>query len=244
MFGKKSKLGEVVNKNVNLLPFLRRMELKLGFGDKTIEEICIENNINIEFFIELMHLIVKKYDFNPKYINNFETILTINFLRKSHLSYINESLPKIEQLIVNLQELELSRMEDTNVLLKFFKLYEKDFHSHINYEDTIIFPYILQVEKNYKLKTNDLVIKNLIKDNTIKNYIKQHDSLNEQLNDLKNLLIKYFQPFQNEFITQSLIYALYDLESDLLYHELIENQILFPQVNKMEQFLLNLGSKD
>ena len=243
MIGKKSKLAELVNKNVHLLPYLRRMGLKLGFGDKTIEDICNENNINIEFFIELMQLIIKKNAFNPKYINNFETILTIEFLRKSHNSYINESLPKINQLIKNLQEKESLRIEDTKVMMKFFSIYEKDFHSHINYEDTIIFPYILKIENNFKNRESGSEIMTLIKENTIRNYIRQHESLNEQLNDLKNLLIKYFHPFDDVLLTQSLIYALYDLENDLMYHELIENQILFPQVNKMEQYLLNIAGK-
>lgn len=243
MIGKKSKLSEIVNKNVHILPYLRRLGLKLGFGDKTIEEICNSYKINIEFFIELIQLIIKKYDFNPKYINNFETNLTIDFLRKSHNSYLCESLPKIKQLIMNLHETESERIEDTKIMIKFFSVYEKEFQEHLNYEDSMIFPYILEIELKFKNKLTDPEIKTLIKENTIKNYIKQHESLNEQLNDLKNLLIKYFQPFENELLTQSLIYAIYDLERDLKYHELIENQILFPQVNKMEQYLLSISMK-
>jgi len=243
MFGKKSKLADIVNKNVQLLPFLHRMNLKLGFGDKTIDEICKENNINEEFFIELMQLIIKKYEFNKKYADNFEINLTVDYLKKSHQSYLNQNLRKIEDLINQIIELETSRKDDTAILLNFFLGYKKEFYLHLQHEDSDIFPYILKIEEYFRNKSSDYEVKTLIKQNTIKKYITKHESLNEQLNDLKNLLIKYFRPFDNELLIQSLILKLFELERDLLDHELIENKILFPTVYQIEQHLLNLNTK-
>lgn len=235
-----AKLGELVIHHSQLLNCLNRLDIELGFGDKTVEEICEEKKIDLNFFSELLQLIISKYDFNPKYIDYFETKFTVGYLRRSHQSYINDYIPMIEKKIDKLGLKESNRKSDSKILTNYFKDYKTEFAHHLDYEDNTVFPYILTVEQSYIAKAASDEIKQLIAKNSIKIYAKHHDSLNEKLNDLKSLLIKYFKPFKDFTAIHSLLKTLFELEEDLKYHELIENQILFPHIKKMEKFLVTL----
>ncbi|OGU10695.1 MAG: hypothetical protein A2X61_04985 [Ignavibacteria bacterium GWB2_35_12] len=231
-------LAEIVKDNPNLLNFLDRLDVQLGFGDKTIEQICKSNHIEIPFFVEMLQLILKRYEFNPRYIDEFEPKLTVKYLRNSHKSFLNDYLSEIERYIESLKNNETNRKKDCDLMMNYFQDYKTEFVNHLQYEDNTIFPYIIELEKIISENIPNSKIIEKIKIEPINNYIKDHGSLNEQLNDLKYLIIKYFKPFKETKIVRSLIKVIYELEEDLEIHELIENQILFPQTKKMEDKVL------
>lgn len=233
------KLGDIVKNHPQLLNFLDRLEIQLGFGEKTIEDICKEKQISSVFFVELMQLITKKYDLNPNYIEDFELKLTIKYLVKSHHSFLNDYIFDLEILINKLQKDEVGREKDCILLIKFFNNYKSEICEHLNYEDNVIYPYILDLEKSISDNKYDNSILDRIKLNPIRNYIKKHDSLDDKLNDLKNLIIKFFKPFNSTKNIRILIKLMFELEEDLKLHELIENKILFPQAKKMEDLILH-----
>lgn len=236
------RLVDVVKDNPILLNFLERLDIQLGFGDKTIEQICKSNHIEIPFFVEMLQLILKKYEFNPRYIDEFEPKLTVKYLRNSHKSFLNDYLTEIEVNIESLKKYEKNRKKDCYLMMNYFQDYKTEFIKHLKYEDNTIFPYILELEKSLSEKKPQTEIILKIKKYPIANYMRIHDSLNEKLNDLKYLIIKYFKPFKYTKIVRTLIMILYELESDLEIHELIENQILFPQTKKMEEVVLKKAS--
>ena len=43
----------VVLENLQLLPLLPRFNLKPGFGEKSVEEICLDHGVNTDFFLEI-----------------------------------------------------------------------------------------------------------------------------------------------------------------------------------------------
>lgn len=233
-------LGNIVKYYPQLLIFLDRLGIKLGFGEKTAQEICRDYDISFKFFMELMQLIIKKYDFNIDYIDDFETKSTIKYLEMSHKSFLTESIPDIEIVIQNLKFEETHRETDCNLLLRYFEQYKAEVIEHLNYEDQYIYPYILNIEAALlSNKFHDVI--NDVMHNSISLYIKKHNSLDEKLNDLKNLIIKFFKPFESTKRVRMLLKLLYELEEDLKLHELIENKILFPRVQKMEYAILSFN---
>lgn len=234
------RLAEIVKNNPQLLNFLDRLDIPLGFGDKTIEEVCRKYQIQVPFFVELMQLLIKKYEFNPLYIDEFEPKLTIKYLRNSHNSYLKDYLPDIDSIIKKLKATEPNRANDCNILMNYFRDYRTECVKHLQREDNIIFPYILQLENAVSEGNCSDELMDQINKYPIRNYVREHDSLNEMLNDLKFLIIKYFKPFDDAKAVRSLVKILYDLDEDLHLHELIENHILFPQAQKMEEQILKM----
>lgn len=232
------KLADAVKKHPNLLNFLDRLEIKLGFGDSSIEEVCRNNSIPIAFFIELMQLIIKRYEFNPNYTKDFEPKLTVRYLENSHKSFLNDYLNDFDLIINELFKIEKERQQECLLLERYFKIYRTEFESHLQYEDNVIFPYILALESSISTNNFDYIIFDKIQNNPITNYMKNHSSLDDKLNDLKSLIIMFFKPFGSEKLVRRLLKLMFELDEDLKLHELIENKILFPQAKQMEETIL------
>ena len=180
-----------------------------------------------------MMLIINREEFNSDNTENYNISNTVNYLRNSHRSYINEYIPELKNLINQLSDTEPARFADCNLLMMYFRDYQDEFLKHLNYEDSVIFPYIIKISPDKSPGKSDELME-LVKQKSITGYMQHHDNLDEKLEDLKNLLIKYFKPFDNSKIVRRIIKILFEMEEDLIIHELIENKILFPKVQKIE----------
>ncbi len=232
------RLADYVAEHPSLLNFLDRLEIRLGFGDKTVRQVCKENGVDLFFFVELLNLVIQRHEFDPQNIHLFSTSLTLRYLRNSHKSYLADYLPKLGEIIDELKRNEKGRAKDCKVLKKYFVEYKKEFYKHLNHEDSVIFPYIENLNANYEFGIVDEEITDKIRRNSIQNYAKEHESLDEKVRDLKYLIIKYIEPFQNSSIIRFFLKILLELERDLNLHEMIENRILFKQAEQIEKEIL------
>ena len=113
---------------------------------------------------------------------------------------------------------------------KFFDTYFNEVKEHLEYENTIVFPYILELYS----KTENLLVPAKQAKYSVKEYKDQHNDIEEKLDDLKNLLIKYLPQKNDQSLRRKLLLSLYELEYDLNIHSQIEDLILIPLVAKME----------
>ena len=51
LFSEKMKLADLISVNHNLILMLPRFGIPLGFGDRSVEEICYMNNVPVDFFL-------------------------------------------------------------------------------------------------------------------------------------------------------------------------------------------------
>ena len=60
---KKTVLSEVLAQHHILIPIVNRFGIRLGVGDKTIESICKEQNLNIDFILTILNVYLdENYD--------------------------------------------------------------------------------------------------------------------------------------------------------------------------------------
>ena len=52
---KETKMADVIHMNYFTLSMLNRFGIDLGFGDKTVEEVCNQKNIDSDFFLEIIN---------------------------------------------------------------------------------------------------------------------------------------------------------------------------------------------
>ena len=45
-------MAEVIHLDYRLIPVIGHFGIEYGFGNKTVAEVCIENNINVWFFLK------------------------------------------------------------------------------------------------------------------------------------------------------------------------------------------------
>ncbi len=232
-----NKMAELIHLNYNILSILYRFDIKLGFGDKTIDEVCKEHNINTKFFLEIANAFINK-DYSPEdNLQNFSIELIVNYLQKTHIYYTKEKIPEILKLINNLK-FKTNSQRNIDLLKDFFTQYSSEFNQHIKREDDFIYPYVISLQKAFDTKQISKADIDLINKKPISSYQIEHENVEEKLYDLKNILIKYLPPATNQKTINIILSKLFKLEDDLNEHTRIENKVMIPKAIKLEKIIL------
>jgi len=228
------KMADLVMHDIQLLAVIQRLEIPLGFRDKTVTDVCIENSVDIDFFLHIANAF-HDHDLYPKeQFLIFKIEWIVNYLRNSHRCYVDHRIPMIEQQIIEL-EADIDKDKVPDLLLKYFREYINEFNGHIELEERIVFPYTLQLNEALTGKIQPLDFTSKYNDYKIDKYVDDHNDIEEKLFDLKNILIKYMPPPKNNCKYNTLIFELFRLEKDLQDHSDLEDKVLIPKVRLMEK---------
>ncbi len=221
-FTENVKIAELVISNPKLLLTLSRFGIELGFGDHSVKEVCEKANVSPTFFL-LICTLYSNTDFIPSHddIKSVDADTILSYLSESHKYYLNERLPHIESHLKRI--VEDCPAKFCNTINRFFNEYKEEVESHFKYEEDVVFPYI-----------KSLCNKTLSPDFSISEFKSNHSNIEDKLNDLMNILIKYLPAniFPKERIEISL--DIMEVTSDLRSHTLVEERILVPFVEMME----------
>lgn len=237
---KNMKMADVIQLNYMLIPVIHRFGIKLGFGDKTISDICEENEVDLNFFLQLVNAYHDKDYFPKEELQSISARNIVNYLKMTHSSYLNEKLLEIEQKITALQTKDSEDQKYILLIRNFFEGYKNELTEHIMHEENVVFPYILAVEEIIKTENINEKNKKIYESFSIEEYQKGHDNVEEKLMDLKTIMIKYLTPPVNSTLYHTIIQDLFRLEEDLNYHSRIEDKVLTPKVILMEKSIKNL----
>ncbi len=225
IFVKEHKVFDLINNNYHLLPVINRFGVNLGNKDKTLNEICKINDINIDFFLAIVNTYNNKDYFPEKELKSFSPLMIVKYLKKTHTYYTNYMLPKLEKLLHKLIESDSSDSNQLIVIEQFYFKYKSELLLHIKEEEEKVFPL---VEKMVNNKTYDAGF-------NIHSYEKEHSDVDSKINDLKNLIIKYIEPTYDENICYEFLVTLFRFEKDINDHARIEDNILIPQLLEIER---------
>lgn len=218
------KMADLVVENPKLLLLLEHFEIDFAVKDKSVAQLCAENIIDLSVFLVFGNLYNGFFP-DKNEINALEDISTIiRFLKNSHRFYKHDKYPELKSFLVQLHERQNS--EDILLIEKFFNDYFEEVLEHLDYEESIVFPYICTLIEDGKIaRTNNF---------SAKEYLEHHTDIETKLTDLKNLLLKHIS-LKNDFsLRRKFLFSLFELEFDLNVHSLIEDKILLPLVGKIE----------
>ena len=238
-----TKMADVIIQNHHLLAIIDRFGIKLGFGEKTVSQVCQEYNIPVDFFLEIVNTFNNPEFFTKPNMDSFPLKLIIDYLRKAHDFYLNVKVPEIRLLINKMLETDNKEIKKAVLLISnFFEDYASQLRQHIEKEDTVVYPYVLILEQAYETKDiTELEIFLIKHDFKIDEYARNHDNIEEKLYDIKSLIIKYIIPDDNYVSSFKVLGQLAHLEDDINDHSRMENKVLIPRVKKMEELLIKLN---
>ena len=232
-------MADVILNNHHLLSVISRFDINLGFGDKTVEEVCQKHGVNVDFFLEIVNAFNEPDYFPENHLESFPLSLIISYLKKTHQYYLARKIPEIDSMITSLvKESEKPSQKELKLIKKFFHDYKEYLTNHIEREENVVYPYILKLEQYYKDSSSVTPAEiQKLKDYAIARYVDEHEDIEESLFDLKSLIIKYLPPQKNNILCFKILGQLGHLEKDINDHSNVENRVLVPRVSLMEKIL-------
>jgi regulator of cell morphogenesis and NO signaling len=225
------KMAEIILNNPYLLLLNEHFGINAPFQEKSVYTVCKENGLSTDLFLTFANL-YNGIHYSPDEPPSFNDIMSIiGFLKNSHKFYSEEIYPELLSTIRLMAKVNDYR--EMTLVQKFFIDYFNEVTEHLDYEDKVVFPYVLtlygQIMENKHPEPGV--------EYSVQEYKEHHNDIEEKLNDLKNLLIKYLPQKSDFAIRRKLLFDLSELEYDLVIHARIEDLILIPLVARMESHL-------
>lgn len=215
------KMIELIGDNYSMLQGLSAFGIRLGFGDKTVREVCNEQKVDTYTFLTVVNFLINGYTprGNDERIS-VETLLC--YLRASHSFFLDYLLPTIRKQLE-----EALRMADSmsSLILRLYDEYAHDIRQHMKYEEKTFFPYVEALMRGEQ-KTNY----------NVDTYARHHDDTSGKFQELKNIIIKYLPQdgLANNQLTNAL-YEIYKNEEWLSNHGQVEDVLFVPAIRLLEQ---------
>jgi regulator of cell morphogenesis and NO signaling len=233
------KLADAIHYNHLLLPVINRLGVQLGFGDKSIKQICSDKNIDVDFFLIIINAFLD-HDVNKTMkIHSVSVVDMVEYLKATHNYYINIMIPEVENRINALIQHSDINQKEFLLVKNFFTEYKNEFYAHIELEEKSIYPYSIEVYKAFINKDLEEGLKKKMHSEPIESYAEEHSDIESKLFDLKNILIKYLPESRDSYLRNQVLNALFKLENDLNDHSRIENMVLVPRIAEIEKQLLS-----
>ncbi len=233
---KSMKMADVIHRDYHLLSVLYRFNINLGFGEKTVEQICDQNAVNSDFFLEITNAFIDKDYFPSDELQNFPLSVIVDYLQATHRYYTEEKIPELTYLFQTL--INKGNQDGLMMIQRFFQEYLDEFGKHIDREEKKVYPYVLELETDFTQKKTTATFLHRLDRYRIKDYEQEHDDIEGKLFDLKNILIKYVPPMDDYHLVHQILSKLFRLEKDINDHSHIEDKVLIPKVKKLEKRFL------
>lgn len=210
----------IIRDNYNVLQALGAFGINLGFGDKTVQEVCEEQKVDAYTFLLVVNYIINGYRHQgPDESVSVPTLM--RYLRASHEYFLGFQLPFIRK------ELEEALREDVKMqqlILRLYDAYSRSILLHMKYEEKNLFPYVEALLQGRKKDDYD-----------VDTFSKHHGDTTSKLYELKNIIIKYLPSngLTNNKLTATL-YNLYNNEEWLQLHSNVEDDIFIPAIRQLE----------
>lgn len=209
---------DLIESDYNIVPLLSRFSIPLGFGDKSIAEVCGEAGIDPDIFLFIVnftltgHLSLPDESYAPG---------IVDFLLNSHSYILTYKLPHIRANL--LAALDAHHSDINPAIVQFFDDYVEHVRKHFAYEERNVFPYVRDLAAGRPITTTY----------TIERFRIHHDRIAEKLSELKNIILRYYTTSVPNLMYDVLV-DLFTAEKDLKSHNDIENLILIPLTQRME----------
>jgi len=221
-------LAELISEDRRLLQVMSRFGIALGFGDKTVAEVCCENGVDTETFIAVSNFISQGIRPSFDEYSSIKASSLLLYLRNSHSFFLDFKLPNIRRKFVNAVDCS-THNEIGFLILKFFDDYVSEIKKHQNYEAVHFFSYVEGLTQGKR--SAGMSLQHFENDQEHKS----HDQLIAQrMADLKNIIIRYSTSSLNKELLNDALLHLFEFEADYDSHTLIEDTLFFPVVSVLE----------
>ncbi len=218
------KMRDLVRDDSALILVTGRFGISLGFGEKTVREVCRMHNVDERTFLEVVNYVSERdYDFESVSLPSL-----IRYLKQSHEYFLDFNLPGIRRKLI--EAIDCSGTDGIAMLIiRFYDEYVRAVRKHMEYENEVVFAYVEQLSQGH-LKRNY----------TISEFASRHAPIGDKLKELKDVIIRCY-PEKNNYPLNAALLEIISCEQDLTQHCMIEDRLFVPAVKLIEQQLRQKG---
>ena len=217
-FSSDERMCDLVCGRYPVLQVMSRFGIALGFGDKTVAEVCAENKVDTATFLAVVNLSVNGSG-SESAAGEVSVRSLLDYLHNSHGYFLDFRLPAIRRKLIEAVDCSLSDV--SFAIMRYFDEYVAEVDRHMTYEEKSVFPYVEGLLAGKKQA-----------DYSIDIFRRHHDRVEERLRELKNILIKYY-PSGGTNELNGVLYDIFTCEEELTSHNAVENELFIPAVERL-----------
>ena len=212
------RMCDLVCDRYPVLQVMSRFGIALGFGDRTIAEVCAESGVDTATFLAVVDLLLEG-DSGREAAGEVSVRALPDYLRNSHAYFLDFRLPGIRRKLIEALD---ARSDAALAIMRFFDDYVGEVRNHMDYEEQTVFPYVEALLAGERRADYSMDV-----------FRSQHDGVDVKLCELKNILIKYYPAAGSSNELNGVLFDLFTCEQELASHKAVEDEIFAPAVERL-----------
>lgn len=215
---------QIIADDYRLLQALSRLGISLGFGEKTLGEVCSQRGLQVSTCVALLKYISSNGEHHIPAADVDVTML-LAYLRQTHIFYQEYMFPTMRRKLLGVIDCS-SDNELAFMMLRFYDSYVAEVTSHMQFEETVTFAYVEAMLNEEP---------HVSRPETTQLLAYTHDEFDEKLSELKNVFIQYYPQEETNNELNEVLFQIYRSQEDLAMHCMMEDRLFIPAVKRLEQ---------
>lgn len=252
------RMSDLVRDDYRLLQVMSRFGLPLGFGDRTVEQVCEAHGVDACTFLAVANFMQEEDELVHTDVQNLSIHTMLDYLKRAHSYYMDFCLPTIREKLVEAIDCSANN-QVAFLILKFFDEYVAEVNEHMDFENRHEFHYVTNlmkgnVEAAERITREACPMKALMRKNGegmpvnvysegeysnillfTRQQAVQHKLIDSKLSELKNIIIKYYPASEDNHLLNAVLFDIFICEEDLALHCRIEDCLFVPAVRLLEK---------
>lgn len=217
-YGGDDRMCDLVCDRYPVLQVMSRFGIALGFGDKSIAEVCADNRVDTATFLAVVNLLMN-HGLGEELADGVSVRALTDYLHNSHGYFLNFRLPAIRRKLI--EAVDCAQNDVAFAILRFFDEYVAEVQRHMAYEEERVFPYVEKLLAGERQSDYSMEI-----------FRRHHDQVDAKLRELKNIIIKYY-PSGSTNELNGVLFDIFTCEQELASHNAVEDEIFVPAVERL-----------
>ena len=217
------KMSDLICENYALLQVLSRFGLSLGFGDKSVQEVCEMNNVDCNTFLIVVNFLVEESNLIQDHPKGLSVPALMNYLKQAHHYFLDFQLTTIRRKLIEAIDCSTEN-KVAFLIIQFFDAYVNEVRKHMEYENEKVFTYVEQLLRGERPEEYNISV-----------FARHHDQINAKLTELKNIIIKYYPAGGDNNLLNATLFDIFSCEEDLDSHNRVEDYLFVPAIMELEK---------
>ncbi|HIY47215.1 MAG TPA: helix-turn-helix transcriptional regulator [Candidatus Alistipes faecigallinarum] len=224
------RMCDLVSDRFAVLQVMSRFGIALGFGDKTIAEVCGEHRVDTATFLAVVNKLLGLGFGTQTAVQELSVRALTDYLHNAHGYFLEFRLPAIRRKLI--EAIDYAHNDVSFAIMRFFDEYVAEVQRHMDYEEQTVFPYV------------EGLLEGCASDSySIDDFRRRHDQVDVKLRELKNIIIKYY-PSGSTNELNGVLFDIFTCEEELASHNAVEDDLFIPAVERLAADSLRGGRQE